>query len=441
MSRSHHSPQAGVLNYPPDHLLIAALELTGADTTTIGATIEALRTLLQAELRSNLADESAQAPKDAPPPESGELGFSDGYDRYHLTVTVGFAESAYDKLGTAAEQRPQDLRPIPWEKLSDIPDVPANGDLVLQICSDSVYVNEHVIRRIEIALAGQVTIAWSFAGQQRHTSRSGRVSRDEGRALIGFPDGTSNLDPRHSSDHERLVFVDPSDVSSYPPQVPPTEPGQANPYGGEQLPEFPSDLQAPPTSEPDWVKGGTYMVVRASTIDLATWDTAHLGDHEHTIGRWKYSGNALDQADDDATPIGEPDFAADPAGNTTPLTAHVRKSNPRGPGDADRRIFRRGYPLIARTATGFQRGLVFICFGRTITTQFEFIDRAWLTNPNFPHPGDGVDRLRTFDHVLAGGYFFIPALENARGHQQLSAWTPRSRSGSRWSQLARPRRG
>lgn len=40
---------------------------------------------------------------------------------------------------------------------------------------------------------------------------------------------------------------------------------------------------------------------------------------------------------------------------------------------------------------------------------------AWIINPNFPQPGTGVDALRGFEgEVLAGGYYFVPALANGR---------------------------
>jgi deferrochelatase/peroxidase EfeB len=170
----------------------------------------------------------------------------------------------------------------------------------------------------------------------------------------------------------------------------------------------------PPTSEPDWTAGGTYLVIRGSVIDMNSWDASVLGAQEHAIGRWKYSGNALDQADDDSVPIADPAFSADPEGGITPLTAHIRKANPRGPDDDGRRIFRRGYPLVMPLTSGMQLGLTFVCFGRSITTQFEFITRAWTTNNDFPHPSAGVDTFRSFEHVLAGGYFFVPPLERER---------------------------
>jgi len=36
--------------------------------------------------------------------------------------------------------------------------------------------------------------------------------------------------------------------------------------------------------------------------------------------------------------------------------------------------------------------------------------RAWTTNPNFPRRDAGIDAFRQFEHVLCGGYFFVPPL-------------------------------
>jgi Dyp-type peroxidase family len=274
-----------------------------------------------------------------------------------------------------------------------------------------MYIAEHVQRRIENELGAALAVTWVVPGAQRHNNRSGRVNRDEGRALIGFKDGTSNLDPRNDPTDSALVFVDPDPavIATYPPQVPAI--GPSNPYGGPQPPTFPPDLHDPPTREPEWCRGGTYAVVRASTIDTTAWDSRALGDQEHVVGRWKVSGSALDKPDDPTVPPADPDFAADPSGMTTPITAHVRKANPRGPDDDARRLFRHGYPLILADVDRALRGLVFVAFARTITTQFEFITRAWTANPDFPFPGAGLDALRAVESVLCGGYFFVPPLE------------------------------
>jgi deferrochelatase/peroxidase EfeB len=403
-------PPSGILNRPPAHALVFGLSLTTTDAASTNAALERLRALQQRELRSDLDDTTKDSDKNAPSAETGELGFTDGYDRAFLSITLGFGKHTFELLGVPADQHPQDLIPIPWQQFGEEPLKPDNGDVMVQVCSDSVYINEHVLRRVQEELSDVLTLTWVTQGHQRYNSRQGRVSRSEGRAVIGFLDGTSNLDPRRSSDDAALVFVDPAKVPNYPPLP---QPGQPNQYGQPQGPQFPPDLRDRPGHEPDWCKNGSYCVVRASVIDLARWDREALGTQEHVIGRFKVSGASLDLADQDDQLDEPPAFAANPADVRVPINAHVRKANPRTADDAPRRIFRRGYPLIDATVDELRRGLIFICFGRSISTQFEFITRAWLTNENFPTPGAGTDPLRGYEKVLCGGYFFVPAITNA----------------------------
>ena len=404
-----HHPQSGITNRPPAHALVVALSFTTTEPAAARDAVERLRELQRRELRSDLDETTKDSDKSVPSAETGELDFQDGYDRAFLTVTVGFGRRAFELLGIAADEWPQDLVDIPWSQLGDAPAKPHNGHVVVQACSDSVYINEHVLRRIEEELSDVFTVTWVVQGHQRYNSRQGRVSRKEGRALIGFHDGTANLSPRHDPDDARLVFVDPARVDEYPP-LPQPQPGQPNPYGGTQPPQFPPDLRDRPAREPDWTDRGTYMVVRASTIDHTRWDREPLGRQEQIIGRFKVSGASLDLEDDERRIEDEPAFATNVADERVPVSSHVRKANPRTAEDLPRRIFRRGYPLIDATVDGLQRGLIFICFGRTISTQFEFMTRGWTINPNFPRPGTGVDPLREFEQVLCGGYFFVPPL-------------------------------
>ena len=413
MSKKKRPPaqQSGITNRPPEHALVAAIAFAG-DAASVPAAaraaIEILRDIVRRELRSDLDDHNGATPKEQPGPETGELGFHDGYDRAHLTITLGVSKTGFDRLGVAAELQPQDLTVIDWNKLADPPALTdQQGDLVLQICSDDIYVCEHALRRVEEQLGDQLTVTWVQLGSQRYTTRQGRTSREEGRALLGFIDGNANLNPRHDHDDAALVFVDPDSVASYPP-LPSV---QTSGYNGADA--FPPDLRPAPTSEPEWTRKGTYMVVRASSQDITTWDDQTLGAQEGVIGRYKYSGAFLDLDDDPHRLDDPPLFATDPANEKVPVDSHVRKANPRRPEDEARQIFRRGYPLVAANRNGtLERGLLFICFARSISTQFEFIWRAWLKNPNFPRPGAGVDRLLAFDHAICGGYYFVPPLEN-----------------------------
>ena len=199
-------PQPGILNRPPAHAVIAAFNFTDRTPTGSHAALERLRVLIQRELTSDLDEVSPSSPKDTPSAETGELGFDDNYDRAHLTITFGLAATGFELLGVDPEDRPQDLIPIPWASLSDTPEIADQGDLVLQVCADNLYVVEHVLRRVEEEMSDAFTLAYVLPGAQRYSTRAGRTSRREGRALIGFIDGTGNLRPGKEDADDRLVF-------------------------------------------------------------------------------------------------------------------------------------------------------------------------------------------------------------------------------------------
>ena len=134
---------------------------------------------------------------------------------------------------------------------------------------------------------------------------------------------------------------------------------------------------------------------------------------------------------EDGTPITEraspgPDLVTanhfkhsdDPEGLRCPMHAHIRKSNPRGttPGispakERAKRIARRAIPYgkphpdLQCDPEQFEsqedgpRGLIFMCFQSSIEKQFEFIQRVWIDNEEFPR---GVAEPDTGDDPLIG---------------------------------------
>ncbi len=114
------------------------------------------------------------------------------------------------------------------------------------------------------------------------------------------------------------------------------------------------------------------------------------------------------------------EYGQDLAGTWVPRSAHIRKAYPRdeqfllangtvNPKSAlqesftqTRRLLRRGIaygmPLkLPKDSTKpaqddeVDRGLLFLCYQKSIESQFEFVQTAWIDNPNFPQPGDGED--------------------------------------------------
>lgn len=168
----------------------------------------------------------------------------------------------------------------------------------------------------------------------------------------------------------------------------------------------------PYVSDPDAF--GSYLVYRKLAQDYALFDSrvtacaTALGVGKDlagamAVGRFK-----------DGTPV--VDFAApaaeynndfvfeeeDEKGFRCPRHAHIRKVNPRGTtpftsmeDERKRRIARRGIPYgkphseigadTSDTEDGpAERGLLFMCFQASIKKQFQFIQRTWCDNPNFP---------------------------------------------------------
>jgi hypothetical protein len=69
-------PQAGILNRPPDHALFVALSLVSGDSPTARTAVEGLRSLIHAELCSDLDQTTPASDKTQPSAETGELGTS-----------------------------------------------------------------------------------------------------------------------------------------------------------------------------------------------------------------------------------------------------------------------------------------------------------------------------------------------------------------------------
>ena len=159
---------------------------------------------------------------------------------------------------------------------------------------------------------------------------------------------------------------------------------------------------------------GSYLVYRKLYQNFGQWEdrvtacAAAIGHGEAlagamAVGRFKDGTPVVDF--DKPTAEYNNDFVfktADPKGFKCPAHAHARKVNPRGTtpstseaGERKRRIARRGIPYgkpmpeicdAAETDPdpAGDRGLLFLCFQANVENQFEFIQRTWVDNPNFP---------------------------------------------------------
>jgi Dyp-type peroxidase family len=242
------------------------------------------------------------------------------------------------------------------------------------------------------------------------------------------------------------------------------------------------DPPAPQTPAlPAWTKNGSFLVFRRLRQDVGgfrdsvTTLAAEKGVPEERlaakmVGRWK-SGAPLERVSGEPATVDpameDPSTGTDKSalsdehinrfgyeqddadGHAVPRAAHIRKVYPRdqaipGETEADRhRILRRGIPYGPDFAPGEapygggpvtddrDRGLLFLCYQSSIERGFEFIQRRWVNDPDFPQAGDGRDpiisqdvnprdfsippdahtQLQRWVRTTGGEYFFAPSLK------------------------------
>jgi len=236
----------------------------------------------------------------------------------------------------------------------------------LQFCANTAETNIHALRDLIKNLPDLVALRWKIDGfLPPRTVR--RLGKDTVRNLLGFKDGTANLDTRDGALMDRIVWVQPD------------------------------------ADEPAWTAGGTYQVVRIIRNLVERWDRTPLGEQQAIIGRDKASGAPLGLKDEHDPP----DYADDPRGERIALNAHIRLANPRTKDSEPSRILRRGYNYARGvTASGqLDMGLLFVCFQANLSAQFLTVQRRLEGEP-----------LEEYIKPVGGGYFFVlPGVLDANG--------------------------
>ena len=300
-------------------------------------------------------------------------------------------------------------------------------------------------------------------GQANHRRfGSGEVDRVE---HFGFRDGVS----------QPWIDFDMPDGIALPPPRPgggtPRHDGRWAPLApGEFLLGYPDEdgqIQLAPCNE-RLRHGGTYMVFRKLEQDVVGFrnflragrsvrDARKLA--AQMIGRWP-DGTPLVQspegpnedvpADPNRTLNDFRYKRDDPGGLRCPISAHIRRANPRDTGDRDdvrrHRILRRGIAYGGdllpddSPGDGKKRGLLFIALNSRIDQQFEFLHAHWMNQGEFlgqagagqdpilgayrgelddtfvtPSQPGPVTNLTRFVTMRGGDYFFIPGLAALSG--------------------------
>lgn len=304
---------------------------------------------------------------------------------WRVTVTIGFGVSLFmspdgdDRFGLR-HCKPKWLHQMPKVVGDQFEPDRAAADLIFLIASDHPYVNVSIARALSQG-------NWGIEGQKETRLKVRTLdqgfSRPDRREFLRFDDGIDNLSNARDGELDKSVYVAAGD------------------------------------GEPEWAQNGSYVVWRKIQENLPLWEAFSEAEQEAMIGREKATGAPLSRqatGPSDMTPIYPNPYQSIDG----PLTAHIRKVQPRRPGvdlfgiaDLDRRFLRRGYPYFdGIEATGrVCCGLLFLGFMHDLQKQFEWPVNNWQLNPDFPVPGTGIDALydRGVLSNVDGGFYFCPA--------------------------------
>jgi deferrochelatase/peroxidase EfeB len=315
----HGSSQGGITTPPQGHLRFTAFDVSGS-RADIAALLrewsDAAARMCAGEPVGPIGGDPASAPVDT--------GEAYGLRAARLTLTIGLGPSLFDgRFGLAAD-RPAALADLPAFRGDRLEAARSGGDLGVQACADDPLVAFHAVRTLARIGRGVATARWSQSGFD--SAPDGRT----GRNLMGFKDGTNNLDASDAAAMRRNVWVGASD-------------------------------------DPAWMRGGTYLVTRRIRIRIERWDASDLDEQETDVGRRKVSG----------APFGARSEFAPVVPEHEPEHSHIMLANPRTAGSEAERLLRRGYSFDDGLMPGgkIDAGLFFAAYQRDPRRQFVPIQR------------------------------------------------------------------
>jgi deferrochelatase/peroxidase EfeB len=315
----HGEYQGGITTPPQAHLRFAAFDVSGSRADLAGllrAWSAAAARMCAGDPVGPIGGDPASAPVDT--------GEAYGLAAARLTVTIGLGPSLFDgRFGLRAE-RPAALADLPAFRGDRLDAARSGGDLAVQACADDPLVAFHAVRTLARIGRGAATARWAQSGFD--SAPDGRT----GRNLMGFKDGTNNLDA--------------ADVAAM----------RGNVWVGHR-------------DGPAWMRGGTYLVTRRIRIRIERWDASDLDEQETDVGRRKVSG----------APFGARSESAPVVPALEPRHSHIMLANPRTPGSEAERILRRGYSFDDGLMPDgkIDAGLFFAAFQRDPRRQFVPIQR------------------------------------------------------------------
>jgi deferrochelatase/peroxidase EfeB len=320
----HGDHQGGITTPPQAHLRFGSFDVTGSRAELA----DLLRRWSDAAAHMCAGEPVGPIGGDpgSPPVDTGD---ADGLPAGRLTLTIGFGPSLFDGRFGLRSLRPAALARLPAFRGDHLDPARSGGDICVQSCADDAQVAFHAVRTLARIGRGVVAARWSQGafGSAPHG--------ETGRNLMGFKDGTNNLDASDPDAMRRNVWVGRSD-------------------------------------EPAWMRGGTYLVTRRIRIHIERWDASDLDEQETDVGRRKVSG----------APFGAQSEFAPVVPSLEPAHSHIILANPRTAGSEEERILRRGFSFDDGLLPDgrLDAGLFFAAFQRDPRRQFVPIQSRLAAN-------------------------------------------------------------
>ncbi len=355
--------QPGITALPiPEQGLVASFNVHARNRAELASTLRELTD----EIRGLMAGKPPETRDPAyPPVDSGILGEKPPAD--NLSIVVGVGASLFDERFGLADRKPRELVTMPFLANDRLDPKLSHGDISVIFEAGHNDTMQFALRQLMRRTRSDLVLRWMIDGYARGIGAGAVSEAATPRNLLGFKDGTSNLDVSDDTLLDRHVWVGPDD------------------------------------DEPAWTVGGTYQAVRIIRNFVEFWDRTQLVEQEALIGRAKVSGAPLGMTGE----FDDPDFAADPDGQRIKLNAHIRLANPRTPESEQNRILRRGFNY-SRGFDGAGRldqGLAFISYQRSLQKGFLAVQARLKGEP-----------LEEYIMPVGGGFFFV--LPGVRGHDR-----------------------
>ncbi len=351
--------QTGITALPvPTRGLMASFSVMSADRVRLKTVLAELTD----EIRGLMAGNPPEVRDPAyPPVDSGILGDTPPPDNLSVVVSVG--ASLFDNRFGLADRKPKELVTMPFLANDKLDPKQSHGDLLVTLEAGHTDTIQFALRQLMRRTRGDLVLQWMIDGYGRGAGQASSATTP--RNLLGFKDGTANLDSADGGLMDRHVWVGASD------------------------------------GEPDWAIGGSYQAVRIIRMFVEFWDRTQLAEQEAIIGRNKVSGAPMGLKGE----FDDPDYAEDPDGKRIKLDAHIRLANPRTPKTDENLILRRGFSF-ARGFDGAGRldqGLAFVCYQRSLQKGFLAVQGRLKGEP-----------LEEYILPVGGGFFYaLPGVTGA----------------------------